>query len=280
MSLSVTLGNFTLADTARPLGPDVRCLVQVSFGAMQATTPLCTPNETGVYAFPGFAISLDTTATPSVSVEVHVASGALVDSGELPVGRLSGKTATLRLRCAELSVSVERASGGSRAIEGQPGTSRALVVGINDYPTSKLRGCINDTVMVQTWLQNLGIGGDVRVLCDGAATEEAILRELQALVADAGPGDLRIFMFSGHGTLCTVNGVRMAAICPVDYDTHRTNPQLTSCRLGSVLMPAAQRGATVVLFMDCCYSGTMGTTRMPSDPSNGDDQRHRLRQCR
>eukprot|EP00727_Mastigamoeba_balamuthi_P000107 m51a1_g10093 hypothetical protein (2047) ;mRNA; f:32585-39312 len=275
MSLSVTLGNFTLADTARPLGPDVQCLVQVSFGAMQATTPLCTPNENGVYAFPGFAIFLDTTTTTSIGVEVHVASGALVDSGELPVGRLSGTTATLRLRCAELSVSVERASGGSRDIEGQPGTSRALVVGINKYPEGfELEGCINDTLTVRTWLEHIGIDmKDVKVLLDEDATEAAVLRELQALVADAGAGDLRVFTYSGHGTVSRINGVKIAAICPIDFFDNRTNPQLTSDRLGSVLMPAAQRGATVVMHMDCCHSGTMGTTWKP-DP-NGDDVNYR-----
>eukprot|EP00727_Mastigamoeba_balamuthi_P000106 m51a1_g10092 hypothetical protein (2730) ;mRNA; r:4621-30254 len=269
MSLSVTLGNFTLADTARPLGPDVRCLVQVSFGAMQATTPLCAPNETGVYAFPGFAISLDTTATPSVSVEVHVASGALVDSGELPVGRLSGTTATLRLRCAELSVSVERASGGSRAIEGQPGTSRALVVGINQYSESQLEGCVQDTKTVQTWLSRMGVSA-VTTLIDGAASEEAIVRELRALVADAKPGDLRIFTFSGHGTYSLISGVKTAAICPADYFEHRDSAQLTSEAIAAILGPAARNGVTVVMHMDCCHSGTMGTTGLPV---NGDNYR-------
>eukprot|EP00727_Mastigamoeba_balamuthi_P000113 m51a1_g10099 hypothetical protein (2072) ;mRNA; r:77938-86130 len=269
MSLSVTLGNFTLADTARPLGPDVRCLVQVSFGAMQATTPLCAPNENGVYAFPGFAISLDTTATPSVSVEVHVASGALVDSGELPVGRLSGKTATLRLRCAELSVSVERASGGSRDIEGQPGTSRALVVGINEYSENKLAGCLHDTETVKTWLSRMGVS-TITTLIDGQATEEAIIRELHVLADGAKQGDLRIFTFSGHGTYSWIGGTKTAAICPVDYFDHRDSTRLTSEAIAAILGPAAKSGATVVMHMDCCHSGTMGTT---GGGVNGDDGR-------
>eukprot|EP00727_Mastigamoeba_balamuthi_P001882 m51a1_g11691 hypothetical protein (1611) ;mRNA; f:855-7284 len=273
----VTLTGFSLVNTSRPLG-QARARVRVAAGARSSASPLRTPGQSGAYAFGSFSAAVDTAAAEAVVLRVEDESGAPVAECRLPVGALSGSRAAAALHCGTLAFGVERPRAAQRGYEAPAGRARALVIGINDYPPpNRLGGCENDTATVRTWLAHLGVPREsTTTLLSAEATQSAVVREIGKLVAGAAKGDLLVLTYSGHGTLVSVGGVETAAMCPVDCDDHWDDPQLTSEGLGKMLMPAAQAGATVVLYMDCCHSGTMGTTGRLYARNDGRDIRPRF----
>lgn len=143
-------------------------------------------------------------------------------------------------------------------------TDRALLVGINDYPTSPLRGCINDVVdMAELLVGKLGFARDgIELLTERRATKDAILGALRSLVQKSRPGDRALFHFSGHGTqLASQNpdgepdGLD-EAICPVDftwYDNRSGIRDKDFRRIFTELEP----GVTLAWVSDSCHSGDL-----------------------
>ncbi len=82
--------------------------------------------------------------------------------------------------------------------------TRALLVGINAYEDSPLRGCVNDVLRLRELLeQRYGVRDDqVRLLVDADATRAAIEEGLRWLATPDQEGEpaTRLFHFSGHGT--------------------------------------------------------------------------------
>jgi hypothetical protein len=139
---------------------------------------------------------------------------------------------------------------------------KALLVGINAYPTSPLRGCLND---VEDWHKLLtSVGGytpeNVRALCDGRATTQGIKDRLAWLKEGAKPGDEVFFQFSGHGSQVRDRGLQDELadhmdeiICPVDLDWDQkviTDDDLSDWIAG---FPA---GVRITVVLDSCHSGT------------------------
>src|SRR5687768_6900193 len=85
-------------------------------------------------------------------------------------------------------------------------TVYALLVGIDDYepPVPRLNGCVNDIRTVERILQERVEGVDLtlnpRVLTDGAATREAVIREFREHLGRAREDDVALFYYSGHGS--------------------------------------------------------------------------------
>lgn len=84
---------------------------------------------------------------------------------------------------------------------------RALCVGINEfknYPSSNLRGCVNDANQMAELLEKwVGFkDADIVKLTDEQATKQKILSNLQKMVEDAKAGKLGylVFSMSSHGT--------------------------------------------------------------------------------
>lgn len=84
-------------------------------------------------------------------------------------------------------------------------TSRkvALLVGINDYKSQPLRGCLSD-VDLQRHLLKYRFGfkeTDIHTLTNEQATRENILQAFEEyLIKQAKPDDVVVFHFSGHGS--------------------------------------------------------------------------------
>ncbi len=140
---------------------------------------------------------------------------------------------------------------------------KALIVGINSYPTAPLRGCVNDA---EDWWEILTtLGGyapdNVRVLCDDRATTEGIKHRMDWLLEGiTGPGDEVFFQYSGHGSQIRDRGEldELAdhmdeILCPVDLDWKEK--VITDDDIGTWVrkFPA---GTKVYLVLDCCHSGT------------------------
>jgi uncharacterized caspase-like protein len=131
---------------------------------------------------------------------------------------------------------------------------KALVVGIDNYPTSPLRGCINDANAVASILKTNGNGSpnfDVRVCPD--VRKRSDLRSLIRETFD-GANDTCLFYFSGHGT----SSVRGSFIVTPDY-----GPNDEGVSMDEILEAAnGSRSSNRVVILDCCYSGAFGSPGM------------------
>lgn len=135
------------------------------------------------------------------------------------------------------------------------GRRRALCVGINDYPTAALSGCVNDAENWDRTLRSLGFG--TKLLTNGQATREGILTALTELLESSAPGDVAVFQFAGHGThVHDLDGDELSgrdqALCPIDYaDGHL----LIDDDIAD-LFKRIPAGVAVTCFLDNCHSGT------------------------
>lgn len=140
---------------------------------------------------------------------------------------------------------------------------KALLVGINAYPSAPLQGCLNDVAQMHDLLKGTyGFAEEnIKILRDAEATGAGIEAGL-AWLAEAGPGsdksDVRVFHYSGHGTqVDDLNGDEPdgadEAICPYDYET---KGMFIDDRLGA-LYGKVPTGSNLTILMDCCHSGTI-----------------------
>ena len=105
-------------------------------------------------------------------------------------------------------------------------SNRALLVGINKYPSAPLSGCVNDVNDMASFLvSKCGfVQESIALLLDAQATTEGIRKSLtDRLLVGARAGDRLFFHYSGHGAQMPGMGADGRAslhdvICPVDFD--------------------------------------------------------------
>jgi hypothetical protein len=134
----------------------------------------------------------------------------------------------------------------------------AVLVGINAYPNSPLRGCVNDVQDVATFLkQNYGFNdSNITLLTDGDATKANIVDALKALIYGAATGDRLLFHYSGHGTQMPASGRSVEnSICPVDFDF--TLDHALTARDFASIFSAIPDGVLFNWLSDSCYSGNL-----------------------
>lgn len=149
--------------------------------------------------------------------------------------------------------------GGPQRRGAQGSTKKALCIGIDDYPSAPLTGCVADA---RLWAEKFtALGFDVTVLINEQATTGEILRHLTELVAQAHTGDVVAFQYSGHGT----------EMPDLDHDEQIGNPRAThdqaliahGAALGEVILDddlaeiwdIIREGANVTAFFDSCHAG-------------------------
>jgi hypothetical protein len=171
----------------------------------------------------------------------------------------------------------------ARPRRAQPGR-RALLVGINQYPDVKdrLEGCVNDVYQVSAMLQECGFEpDDIRVVLDDRATASGIRSRLQWLLEDAGPGDQRVFFYSGHGAQLPEYApdevVDRVNECLVPWDFDWTPERAITDDFLTELYAQLDYSTHFLVMLDCCHSG--GMTRDGGVRVRGlnppDDIRHR-----
>jgi hypothetical protein len=157
-------------------------------------------------------------------------------------------------------------------------TIYALLVGIDDYPAPvpKLRGCINDIQEMREYLEaRVDSGGrpikdalKVKALLDEDATRDAIINAFRGHLGQAGPGDVALFCYSGHGSQEQASE-QFWHLEPdhldetlVLYDSRTEGSwDLADKELAKLITEVATGGAHVVVLLDCCHSGS--GTRAP-----------------
>ncbi len=156
------------------------------------------------------------------------------------------------------------------------GRRRALCVGIDDYPTAPLSGCVADA---RAWARTLtGLGFEApRMLLNGEASQQNILTSFRELVDGSRPGDVVVIQYSGHGTqLADVNGDEEdnmdEALCPHDF---ASGAFILDDDVAAVFARIPE-GVNVTCFFDCCHSGTNTRFAVGASPAPGGDVRARF----
>lgn len=132
---------------------------------------------------------------------------------------------------------------------------RALLVGINDYPSAPLAGCVNDATAMERLLRRHGDGQvnfDTKLMTSDkqSVTRSALREALEELFTD--PADVALLYFSGHGTENDLGGYL------VTTDATRYDEGVS---LADVLTLAnrATQITEVAILVDSCHSGWLGT---------------------
>ena len=141
--------------------------------------------------------------------------------------------------------------------------NRALLVGINQYPSSPLRGCVNDVVDMANFLvTSCGfVEPDIRLLTDSRATTEGILDRLGWLLTGLRSGDRVLFHYSGHGAQMATRNPQGEidgldeVICPVDFDW--SDEHAIRDKDFNRLFSTVPDGVEFVWISDSCHSGDL-----------------------
>lgn len=140
---------------------------------------------------------------------------------------------------------------------------KALVVGINSYPSSPLRGCINDASGLASIIETHGDGSpnfDVRL-----ETDVQTKSELKTMIAElfSGINDTVLLYFSGHGFLNELGGYLVTP-------DHKTYDEGIS--MDEILVLANQsKTKDKIIILDCCHSGAFGSPTIGRGASQLDE---------
>jgi len=140
------------------------------------------------------------------------------------------------------------------------GVKRALCVGIDNYPSAPLGGCVADATLWRDQLTQLGYS--VSMLVNEQATEVGMLAAMRSLVLNAKAGDSLVVQYSGHGTELSdpsrpaAEGEEQGqdqAICAFDFADGGFIADKTVGSIYAQLPP----GVSLTSFFDCCHSGSL-----------------------
>jgi hypothetical protein len=131
---------------------------------------------------------------------------------------------------------------------------KALAIGINNYPSSPLHGCINDAT---------AFGGIVETNGDGSPnfsvrleTDVPTKAELKRLIVDlfSGECETALLYFSGHGFINELGGY----IVTPDYQQYDEGVSMEDI----LLIANNSKAKNKVIIFDCCHSGAIGSPQL------------------
>ncbi len=131
---------------------------------------------------------------------------------------------------------------------------KALVIGINNYPSSPLHGCINDATAFGEIMETNGDGApnfDVKQVND-VSTKGKLLGLLKDLFK--GDCDTALFYFSGHGFINELGGYI------VTPDAKENEEGVSMDDVLKIANNSEVKNKIVIL--DCCHSGAMGSPKL------------------
>lgn len=141
--------------------------------------------------------------------------------------------------------------------------NKALLVGINKYPSAPLNGCVNDVKDMANFLVSKCqfTMDNVRLLTDERATTTAIIDRLGWLLNGTRAGDRVLFHYSGHGAQLPTRNPQGEidgldeVICPVDFDW--TDEHTIRDKDFNRIFSAIPEGVEFVWVSDSCHSGDL-----------------------
>ncbi len=134
---------------------------------------------------------------------------------------------------------------------------KALVIGINDYPSAPLSGCVPDAHAIANVLETHGDGSPnfaVKLItCPPDVVTRASLRKACEELFE-GECDIALLYFSGHGLIKSTGGY----VVTPDYRSYDEGVSMNE--LLSLANKSKSRSRVIIL--DCCHSGAFGTPSM------------------
>ena len=131
------------------------------------------------------------------------------------------------------------------------GERKALVVGIDEYPTCPLHGCCNDSDAIKDLLSNHGNGDpNFSVWKKDNITTKGELRGLIEKCFE-GDADVALFYYSGHGHIDSVGGYLVTP----DFSEYDYGVSLQEILTIANNSKCKER----IIILDSCYSGFMGS---------------------
>ena len=131
---------------------------------------------------------------------------------------------------------------------------KALVVGINNYPTGPLKGCVNDANAIAGILSTHSDGSpnfSVRLLTSSNDTIDRVLLRKSINTLFAGKCDIALLYFSGHGFIKNTGGYLVTTDAK-QYDEGVSMDEILNIANQSKIKDK-------VIILDCCHSGAAGT---------------------
>lgn len=131
---------------------------------------------------------------------------------------------------------------------------RALIVGLNNYPSAPLHGCVNDANAIANVIKTHSDGSPnfaVKLLTspDEHIDKSKLNEAIENLFS--GDCDIALFYFSGHGYINSTGGY----IVTTDYKRYDEG-----ISMDKILTLANQSKAKdKVIMLDCCHSGAFGS---------------------
>jgi len=130
---------------------------------------------------------------------------------------------------------------------------RALIIGIDDYPSSPLQGCVNDAKSLEKVLSRhyngeLNFNCEVLISPPNTISRPILRQKIDTLFKE--PADVAFFHFSGHGT---INGLGGYLVTP-DYAPYDYGIPMTEILAFANQSPVKDKFIT----LDCCHSGAFG----------------------
>lgn len=128
---------------------------------------------------------------------------------------------------------------------------KALIVGINDYPSNPLTGCLADANAVGAILAANGDGSPnfENIVMTSDVTRPNLRAAIERLFQ--GDSEIALFYFSGHGTITGSGGMI------VTQDAERHDEGVTMEDLMNYANQSSAKNKIIIL--DCCNSGTVGS---------------------
>jgi hypothetical protein len=131
---------------------------------------------------------------------------------------------------------------------------KALIVGIDDYPSSPLHGCEKDAIEMKAVLERHSDGSpnfSIKEILSkgGGITRSRLKREIDNLFL--GDPDVALFFFAGHGCLNSFGGY----IVTPDFKKYDEGVSMDEI-LGAA---NRSRARNRIIILDCCHSGAMGS---------------------
>lgn len=150
-----------------------------------------------------------------------------------------------------------------------PRTIYALFVGIDNYlgGVNALMGCVNDVTRLHDLLAARLAGGSDRfsplLLANGQATRQGIIDAWRAHLGQAGPGDVALFCYAGHGSQENAppefwdlepDRLNETLVC---HDSRAPGGwDLADKELAQLIAETAANGPHCAVILDCCHSGS------------------------
>ncbi|MFZ6681949.1 caspase family protein [Undibacterium sp. Tian12W] len=135
---------------------------------------------------------------------------------------------------------------------------KALVIGIDNYPTSPLRGCVNDALAISQSLASNGDGSPnfsvVTMTSNDTDVDSAALEKAISDLFKNGDADTALLYFAGHGI---INPETNAGYI-VSSDGKRGAWGMSLSEILGLANHAYPKIKSSVIILDCCHSGYAG----------------------